>query len=430
MHAVADLGFQYCTPVQGQFLPEAMKGRNIAARAQTGTGKTAAFLVFMLTHLLRNPPPAKRAPGVPRALVLAPTRELVIQIVKDAENLSVYTPFRTLGLFGGMDYNKQKEALLHHAIDFAVATPGRLLDFARNHVVDLSQVEFLVIDEADRMLDMGFIPDVKDIVRRTPPKEKRRTLLFSATLTQDVLRLASIWMPDPLFIEVEPEKVTVDAVTQMAYVVSAHDKLKLLYNLLQQPEMKRVLVFSNRRDRTERIADGLSRHGLPCELLSGAVDQKKRLHVLEKFRAGEVRVLVATDVAGRGIHIDGVTHVVNFDLPYEPEDYVHRIGRTGRAGFSGTAIAFACEDESFVLPEIEKFIGKSIEFRQPDDSLLAPLPPPLHPPRAPRRPPDHGRERSRGGSSSGGGYRGSRGPRRSGSSRPGSHARPSSPRSA
>jgi ATP-dependent RNA helicase RhlB len=377
MHAIHDLGFEYCTPIQSKVLAHAREGLNIAGRAQTGTGKTAAFLTCMLAQFIAGPKfQGKRKAGAPRALILAPTRELVIQIIEDAQDLSKHTDFRCFAVFGGMDFEKQKNQLLQQPVDIIAATPGRLLDFKRRGVLDLKHVEVLVIDEADRMLDMGFIPDVSSIIRATPPKDKRQTMLYSATLTEDVLRLASQWMPDPVICEVEPDKVAVDTVEQIIYTVQARDKFKLLYNLLQKKEAKKVLVFGNRRDSTKRLADNLERHGIPCSHLSGAVRQEKRLKVLDEFKATDTGVVVATDVAGRGIHVDDITHVVNYEFPYEPEDYVHRIGRTGRAGREGTAISFACEEESFVIPEIEEYIGQPLKCTQPEEELLKKTPPP------------------------------------------------------
>ncbi len=378
MHAIADLGFQYCTPIQAKVLTHVRSGQNVAGRAQTGTGKTAAFLICIFNRFLSTPLKAEdRKRGAPRALVLAPTRELVIQIAEDAHALGRHCPMRFAAVFGGMDFDKQRRTLENNHIDLLAATPGRLLDFARRGVLDLSRVEVLVIDEADRMLDMGFIPDVRSIVRMTPPKERRQAMLFSATLSEPVLRLASQWMPDPVICEVESEKVTVDTTEQDLFAVTTRDKFTLLYNLLTQRDMQRVLVFSNRRDDSERLAERLRYHGIQCALLSGAVAQKRRLTILDEFRAGKLRVVVATDVAARGIHVDDIDYVINYDFPYEPEDYVHRIGRTGRAGARGRAISFACEEESFIIPEIEKYIGRPLACTVPDDALLVP-PPQVH----------------------------------------------------
>jgi ATP-dependent RNA helicase RhlB len=379
MHAIYDLGFTYCTPIQAEVLKHAAAGRNIAGKAQTGTGKTAAFLLLTFKQFWNNPLQGKRVCGRPRALVLAPTRELVIQIVKDAEAIGKYTPIRSLAIYGGTGYEQQERQLQAGPVDLIAATPGRLIDFYNKRKIDLRGVEVLVIDEADRMLDMGFIPDVRRIVRSTPPKDQRKTLLFSATLSDDVMRLASQWMPEPHMVEIEPEHVAVDTVKQLVYMVKSNEKFTILYNLLQRPNIGRVLIFANRRDQTERVADELQRHGVPCEVLSGAVNQNKRMRVLEDFRSGKITTVVATDVAGRGLHVDGINHVVNFDLPYEAEDYVHRIGRTGRAGSSGTAVSFACEDESFTIPEIEKYIGEELACKYPEDVLLKPLPKPSRP---------------------------------------------------
>lgn len=371
MHAIADLGFQYCTPIQSKVLTHTKSGDNVAGRAQTGTGKTAAFLITVFSSFLGRGGKEARKTGRPRALVLAPTRELVIQIIKDAEELAKYCPFRCLAVYGGMDLDRQQRALENSPVDLIAATPGRLIDFCRRKVVDLSQVEVLVIDEADRMLDMGFIPDVRRIIRMTPPKQQRCSMLFSATLTEDVLRLASQWMPDPVICEVEAEQVTVDAVDQIVYAVPASDKFALLYNLIAKRGMKRVLVFGNRRDATRRVTERLRRTGISCALLSGEVQQKKRLSILEDFKSGRIQALVATDVAGRGLHIDDIDHVINYDFPYEPEDYVHRIGRTGRAGAEGTAISFACEEESFIIPDIEAYIGRPLKCVVPEEELIA-----------------------------------------------------------
>ncbi len=376
MHTIADLGFEYCTPIQTKTLTHANAGQNVAGRAQTGTGKTAAFLISIFTDFLKNPIQGHRPNGTPRALILAPTRELVIQIVEDAKALSKYCDFNCIAIYGGMDFNKQQDWLARRPVDLMAATPGRLLDFKNRGLIDLKHVEVLVIDEADRMLDMGFIPDVKRIIRNTPPKSERRTMLFSATLTDDVLRLASQWMPDPVICEVEPKQVAVDTVEQIVYIVTAREKFKVLYNILQQRKGTRVLIFGNRRDRTQRLATKLRQHGIHCELLSGAVRQEKRLKILNDFKDGKIKVVVATDVAGRGLHVKDIGLVVNYEFPYEPEDYVHRIGRTGRAGVAGTAISFACEEESFIIPDIEEYIGNPLKCSMPEDDLL--IPPPGH----------------------------------------------------
>jgi len=349
-----------------------LTGRDVAGRAQTGTGKTAAFLLVILNRLIRNPDATPRPPGTPRALILAPTRELAVQIERDGRALSRFTGATVEAVYGGFALRIQQKKLADRPVDILVATPGRLLDFSGRRVIRLNQVEILVIDEADRMLDMGFIPDVRRIIRLLPPREKRQTLLFSATLDASVMRLASQWMRDPAVVEIEPEQVAVETVEQVVYAVASRDKLRLLLRLMEKEKMERVLIFANRRDETRDLAARLRRRGVECELLSGEVDQHRRLEVLEAFRAGRIRVLVATDVAGRGLHVEGISHVINYNLPYEPEEYVHRIGRTGRVGRSGVAISFACEDESFVLPEIEAFIGREIPVVVPGEDLLPP----------------------------------------------------------
>ena len=374
MHAIADLGFQYCTPIQASSLEQAMAGANVAGRAQTGTGKTAAYLVAILTRYLRTPDKRQEKSATPRALVIAPTRELCVQICRDAQALGKYCGLRSLAVFGGMDYGKQSAALGEGTVDLLAATPGRLLDFQRQHIVDLSKIDTLVIDEADRMLDMGFIPDVRRIIRSLP--SDRQTLLYSATLDDEVMRLAAQWMPNPVKVEIEPEKTANQSIEQKVFIVTSDQKFTILCHLLDQYAGQRVLIFGNRRVSTDHLAEKLRRQGYACELLSGEVSQSHRMNVLDRFREGSVKIVVATDVAGRGLHIADIGLVVNFELPYEAEDYVHRIGRTGRAGKVGTSVSFADEDESFIIPDIEQYIGEDLKCTNPDDSLLAPLPRP------------------------------------------------------
>jgi ATP-dependent RNA helicase RhlB len=366
MHGIYDLGFEYCTPIQAATLPDALAGTDVTGRAQTGTGKTAAFLITILTHLIRSPLREKRRPGMPRALIMVPTRELAMQVNKDANLLGKYCQCKVVAVFGGIDYQKQRQML----------TPGRLLDYKRRGDVNLGKVEILVIDEADEMLNMGFIPDIRQIIRSTPPKSKRQTMLFGATLTSDVTRLASQWTLNPVTVEVDPEQVAVDTVDQVLYLVRARERFTILYNMITQQKLKRVLVFCNRRDQTRRLATRLRAYGINCAVLSGEIAQKKRIKTLEDFRSGNIRVMVATDVAGRGIHIEGISHVINYNLPLDPEDYVHRIGRTGRAGATGKSVGFATEAESFQIPAIEKYLTESLRCTYPDDALLTPIPPP------------------------------------------------------
>ena len=375
MHGIADLGFQYCTEIQALSLQNALDGKNVAGKAQTGSGKTAAFLVAILTRYLRTPDLRAKAGGTPRALVIAPTRELVIQICKDAAAIGKYCALRSLAIYGGMDLERQKEELLDAPVDLLVATPGRLLDFCKRGVINLGNVDTLVIDEADRMLDMGFIPDVRDIMRRLPHKSKRATMLYSATLTDRVMELASAWMDAPVKAEVESEHNATDTVRQVVYVIRTEDKFKVLFNHIALHPDARAIVFCNRKDTTEDVCESLARRGVKCEMLSGDVSQNKRLSVLENFRSGKVKIVVATDVAGRGIHVDDIEYVINFDFPYEAEDYVHRIGRTGRAGNTGIAISFADEDESFAIPGIEEYINEPLKCTMipEDDPLMKPL---------------------------------------------------------
>ena len=374
MHAIADLEFQYCTPIQAATIPHALNGRDLIGKAQTGTGKTAAFLIGIMTDLLDYPLEGNRKLGKPRVLIIAPTRELALQIASDAEALGKYTDLSTVSLVGGMDYEKQRKELAAGPVDILVATPGRLIDFVRSREVDLYNVEVLVLDEADRMLSMGFIPDVRTIIRQTPRKgEERQTLLYSATFTDDVMRLAEQWTHNPVTIEIESERKTTDNVAQKVFLVSSHEKYQLLRNYLRVNGIERAIVFGNRRHETRALAERLSRDGIKAALMSGEIPQNKRLRTLEDFRSGKIEVLVATDVAGRGIHIDGVTHVINYQLPEDADDYVHRIGRTGRAGSNGTSICFACEDDSFLIPDIERETGVKLECIHPDAELLKPV---------------------------------------------------------
>jgi ATP-dependent RNA helicase RhlB len=409
MHALADLNFRYCTPIQAEILPKTMAGKDMAGKAQTGTGKTAAFLLGIFTEFLRNPK-GKPKPGCPRALILAPTRELAMQIRDDAEKLGKHTPFKTVAVYGGIDYDKQRR-LFDDPVDIIVATPGRLIDFAQQNVLNLRNIETLVIDEADRMLDMGFIPDVRRIVYKTPPKEKRQTLLFSATLDDEVMRLAAAWMTDPGKVEIEPDHTATELVDQRVYLVTDKEKFPLLYNILKnEVQDSSALIFTNRRDQAERLCDQLYRYGFDCEMLSGAVAQNKRQRILADFKEGRTKLVVATDVAGRGIHVDDLTHVVNFNIPSRPDDYVHRIGRTGRAGKKGSSVTFACEMESFELPAIEELLGERLSCIQPEEEMLQ-LPEPVRKPR-PRKPSGPSQGRGKGGPRRGGRPGGSRPPHR------------------
>lgn len=364
--AIDALGFKEMTPIQQKVLKFTLAGHDAIGRAQTGTGKTAAFLISVINDLLNNPIQGQRYRGEPRALILAPTRELALQIESDAKDLTKYTDLNVVTLLGGVDFDKQKSQLNKNFVDIIVATPGRLIDFVEQKEVWLDQIEFLVIDEADRLLDMGFIPAVKRIVRYSPRKEQRQTLMFSATFSYDVLNLAQQWLFEPVTVEIEPEKKTNADVEQRVYMVAKTDKYKLLEEILRDEPIEKVMIFANRRDQVRKLYDHLKRDGYKVVMLSGEIAQDKRLKMLDQFKNGKHNIMIATDVAGRGIHVDGVSHVVNFTLPEQSDDYVHRIGRTGRAGTRGVSISFLSEDDAFYLPEIEKAIGQKLPLTRLD----------------------------------------------------------------
>ena len=372
MHGIADLNFRYCTPIQQEALPDVIAGKDIIGKASTGTGKSAVFLIGIFARLIREQQ-KKRKNGTPRALIIAPTRELVIQIAKDARDIAKYLPMRVAEAYGGTDYERQQKNIRDRPVDILVATPGRLLDFSRKRVVNLREAAIMVIDEADRMLDMGFIPDVRSIIHQIPNKDKRQTMMFSATITEEVSRLASQWCVKPVSVETEAERVAVETVTQVVYTLTRNEKYQVLYNIIQSDACDRVIVFTNMKRDAKQLNERLRRDGINCTLLTGDVPQQKRTARLESFRHGRIHVMVATDVAGRGIHIDGISHVVNYTLPYEPEDYVHRIGRTGRAGADGISISFADEESSFYLMDIEEYIGEALPCVAPSEELLKPV---------------------------------------------------------
>nr|MDQ3494256.1 ATP-dependent RNA helicase RhlB [Pseudomonadota bacterium] len=367
-------GFTRCTPIQALTLPIALTGRDVAGQAQTGTGKTLAFLITVINRLLTRPALAERKPEDPRALILAPTRELAIQIHKDAVKFGNELGLRFALVYGGVDYDKQRE-LLQHGVDVIIATPGRLIDYVKQHkVVSLHACETCVLDEADRMFDLGFIKDIRFLLRRMPARTERQTLLFSATLSHRVLELAYEHMNEPEKIVVETEFITNAKVRQLMYFPADDEKIKLLLGLLSRSEGARTMVFVNTKAFVERVARALERAGYRVGVLSGDVPQKKRESLLKKFQAGQLELLVATDVAARGLHIDGVSHVYNYDLPFDAEDYVHRIGRTARLGAEGDAISFACERYAQGLPDIEAFIAQKIPVEPVTSELLTALP--------------------------------------------------------
>jgi ATP-dependent RNA helicase RhlB len=371
-------GFNRCTPIQALTLPIALAGRDVAGQAQTGTGKTLAFLIAVINRLLTKPALAERKPEDPRALILAPTRELAIQIHKDAVKFASDLGLKFALVYGGVDYDKQR-AQLQAGADVIIATPGRLIDYVKQHkVVSLHACEVCVLDEADRMFDLGFIKDIRFLLRRMPIRTERQTLLFSATLSHRVLELAYEHMNEPEKLVVETESVTAARVRQRLYFPADEEKLPLLIGLLSRSEGARTMVFVNTKAFVERVARALEKAGYRVGVLSGDVPQKKRESLLKKFQAGQLELLVATDVAARGLHIDGVSHVFNYDLPFDAEDYVHRIGRTARLGAEGDAISFACERYAMGLPDIEAYIGQEIPRASVDPELL------IAQPRAPR----------------------------------------------
>lgn len=367
-------GYEFCTPIQAETLPFSMQGKDVAGQAQTGTGKTAAFLLATLHHLLTHPADSHRRKNQPRALILAPTRELAIQIHKDAITMVKNTDL-TLGLvYGGTGYNQQREAL-QAGVDILIGTPGRLIDYFKQKVFDLRAVQVVVMDEADRMFDLGFIKDIRYLLHRTPAPEKRLGLLFSATLSYRVIELAYEHMNNPETIKIETENITADKVTEIAYMVANDEKIPLLIGLMKKLQPKRSMVFVNTKRAAEEVWGYLKGNGIETGVLSGDVPQKKRQSLLSKFQDGEFNVMVATDVAARGLHINAVSHVFNFDLPDDREDYVHRIGRTARAGESGDAVSFVCETYAFSLPDIEDYIGHRIEVGSVTSEILAEVDP-------------------------------------------------------
>jgi ATP-dependent RNA helicase RhlB len=370
LDGIRQAGFVTCTPIQAQTLPLALAGRDVAGQAQTGTGKTAAFLVALYQALLTRPAAVSRSATSIRALVVAPTRELAVQIHRDALVLGARTGLTHMVVFGGIDYEKQRQQL-SAGCDVLIGTPGRLIDYFKQHVFDLKSVQVLVLDEADRMFDLGFIADIRYILRRLPAPGRRQSMLFSATLSHRVLELAYEHMNNPELVRIEPDKMTVDLVRQLMYYPAMDEKIPLLIGLLHQSEAVRTMVFVNTKRMAERLEAILRANGFQAQALSGDVPQNKRLRFLRDFHDGKLAVLIATDVASRGLHIPDVSHVFNFDLPQEAADYVHRIGRTARAGAEGDAISFACEDTAVSLPDIESYIGHKIPFAPISPELLA-----------------------------------------------------------
>lgn len=389
MQGVEEAGFSLCTPIQAETIPIAIKGQDVAGQAQTGTGKTAAFLLACFQYLLNNPADKRRKITQPRAIMLAPTRELAIQIHKDAELLGKHTEFKLGLVFGGTGYESQRKQL-EQGVDILIGTPGRLIDYFKQKIFNLDAIQVMVLDEADRMFDLGFIKDIRYLMRRMPKPEQRLGMLFSATLSYRVTELAYEHMDNPKEVKIETDKVTADKVVQTCYMTANDEKTPLLIGLLRHMDPMRSLVFVNTKRTADRVWGFLEGNGFKTAILSGDVPQQKRMSLLKEFQSGNLPVLVATDVAARGLHIPDISHVFNYDLPEDAEDYVHRIGRTARAGASGDAISFACETYSFSLPEIEEFIGHRIDMQPVTEDLLAEIDPKS------RKYPEH-RDRDHGG---------------------------------
>ncbi|AUI65736.1 MULTISPECIES: ATP-dependent RNA helicase RhlB [Glaesserella] len=371
--ALDSKGFEFCTPIQAKTLPYTLAGQDIAGQAQTGTGKTLAFLVATFHHLLSHEIPTKK--NQPRALILAPTRELAVQIASDASMLTQYADLRLALAYGGDGYDKQLQEI-ERGVDILVGTTGRVIDYVKQGVIDLDKVQVVVLDEADRMFDLGFIKDIRYLMRKCPKPEERLTMLFSATLSHRVRELAFEDMHNAEYVEIEPLQRTGHRIKEELFYPSNEDKMALLLTLMEEEWPDRCIVFANTKHKCEEIWGYLSADGHRVGLLTGDIPQKKRLALLDSFTQGELDILVATDVAARGLHIPDVTHVFNYDLPDDREDYVHRIGRTGRAGESGVSISFACERYAVNLPAIEEYIGHPIPVSQYDSQVLLDLPKP------------------------------------------------------
>ena len=358
-----DAGFVNCTPIQAQTLPVSLTGRDVAGQAQTGTGKTAAFLVTLLTRLLALSPDERRLPS---ALIVTPTRELARQIYEEAEILARHTDLTMVQVVGGVDYQKQAD-ILRQGVDIIICTPGRIIDYYKQKIFKPEGIKVLVIDEADRLLDLGFAKDMRYILRKLPNYEKRQSMLFSATLAYRVMELTYEFMNLPEFIAVTPETVTVEGIEQSLYHVGSDKKVSLLLGLLQREDWSRMLIFVNTKVGVEMLTHKLKGNGWPAEGITGDLPQRKRFRLMEQFKKGQIKILLATDVASRGIHVEDISHVINYDLPQDSENYVHRIGRTARAGKSGRALSLACEHYVFHLEPLEEMLGYKIPVVWPGD---------------------------------------------------------------
>lgn len=357
------INFTHCTPIQAQVLPLSLKGHDVAGQAQTGTGKTAAFLVTILTRLLSLPQGKK---VLPSALIVAPTRELASQIYEEARTLGQKTGLKLLQVVGGVDYQKQAE-LLRGGVDIVICTPGRIIDYFKQGIFKTTGIKILVIDEADRLFDLGFTQDMRFILKKLPHYEKRQSMLFSATLSHRVLELTYEYMNLPEFISITPEEVIVEGIQQSLFHVGSEEKLSLLLGLLEKEEWNRALIFSNTKVGVRWLAHKLKGNGLPAEGITGDLPQAKRFRLMKQFKKGDIKILVATDVASRGIHVEDISHVFNYDLPQDAENYIHRIGRTARAGKTGHAMSFACDKYVFHLAPIEEMISLKIPVIWPEN---------------------------------------------------------------
>ncbi len=381
LKGLKDAGFEQCSPIQDKSLPIALRDRDVAGQAQTGTGKTASFLLAAFQRLLNDNSEKKK---YPRAIILAPTRELAIQIHKDALLLGKHLGFNLALIYGGTDYQKQLKAVQGN-VDIIIATPGRIIDFYRQKAFSLDNIQVMVLDEADRMFDLGFIKDIRYLLNRMPAPEKRLNMLFSATLSFKVSELAYEHMYQPVMVKIETEEVTSESINQFAFCPANEQKIPLLIGLLNSHKPERSIVFVNTKRSAEKLADYLAANGHQTALLSGDVPQEKRQRLLADFQASKVTIMIATDVAARGLHIPDVSHVFNFDLPQDAEDYVHRIGRTARFGAKGEAISFICEEYAYSMPDIENYINQKVPVHKVTEDLLPELTKPAPRPRVPRK---------------------------------------------
>jgi len=368
--SISESGFEYCTPIQAKSLPLLLQGQDVAGQAQTGTGKTLAFLIGVFNDLLTVEPIEGRYPNEPRSLILAPTRELAVQIHKEAQLLNKYTNFRLGLVFGGTGYQSQKE-YLENGVDVLIGTTGRIIDYFKQGAFSLDAIDSVVLDEADRMFDLGFIKDIRFLFNRMPKGDDRLNMLFSATLSHRVMELAYDHMNSPEQVKIEPEQISVKSIAEQLYYPSNSEKIPLLIGLMRKIDPERCIIFTNTKREAERVWGYLASNGFEAGVLTGDIPQNKRLRLLDELGKGNIAALIATDVAARGLHIHDVTHVFNYDLPDDKEDYVHRIGRTGRAGADGMAISFACEDNAFNLPAIEAYIGHTLPLNDVDESIVA-----------------------------------------------------------